>query len=78
MEKKWSQSFVVNDFSQEKFSLTAGLTTFHCTAILHKLLMDNNKKHDWGFKDLDQHENVSKAEVLAELESIAVMICKPA
>lgn len=74
MEKKWSQSFVT-DFSQEKFSLSAGLLTFHCTAILHKLLMDNNKKHDWVFLDLGQHENVSKAEVL--VESVAVMICKP-
>lgn len=63
--------------SQEKFSLSAGLMTFHCIVILHQLLIDINKKHDWIFIDLCQHENISKAEVLAELQSIAVMICKP-
>lgn len=62
---------------QEKLSLSAGLMTFHCMAILHQLVRDNNKKHDWVFIHSAQHENVSKAEVLAELESIAVMICKP-
>lgn len=62
--------------SQEKFSLSADLVTFHCIAILHQLLIDNKKKHDWVIIDLGQHEYVSKAEVLAELESNAVMICK--
>lgn len=50
--------------------------TFHCIAILHKLSIDNKKKHDWVITDLGQHEYISKAEVLAELESNAVMICK--
>lgn len=62
---------------QEKLSLPAGLMTFHCMAILHQLVQCNNKKHDWDFIYSGQHENISKAEVLAELESIAVMICKP-
>lgn len=63
--------------SQEKFSLSVGLMTFHCIATLHQLLIDNNKKHDWVFINLGQQGNVSKAEVIAELESIVAMICKP-
>lgn len=62
---------------QEKLSLSAGLMTFHCMAILHQLVWDNDKKRDCVFIYSGQHENVSKAEVLAELENIAVMICKP-
>jgi len=50
---------------------------FHSIAILHQLFIDNNKKLDGAFIDLGQQENVSNAELLAELESIAVMICKP-
>lgn len=35
--------------------------------MLHQLLTDNSKKHDWMFIDLDQHGNVSRAEATAEL-----------
>lgn len=44
---------------------------------LYGHIWDNDKKHDCVFIYSSQHENVSKAEVLAELENIAVMICKP-